>query len=219
MRILLVEDEAAIARDIAGALEASGFVVETVADGEEAWFRGGTEEFGAIILDLGLPRLDGLTVVRRLRSEGVAVPILILTARGAWLERVEGIDAGADDYLTKPFHMEELVARLGALLRRVSGNTTPVMEAGGLTIDTRRLRVLRDGRSIDLSPLEFRLIRYLVHQKGRVVPQTELSEHVYGGDREPDSNTLEALVARIRRKIGPEIIATRRGHGYMVAES
>jgi two-component system OmpR family response regulator len=219
MRILLVEDEAAIARDIASALETSGFVVETVSDGEEAWFRGGTEEFGAIILDLGLPRLDGLTVVRRLRSEGVAVPILILTARGAWLERVEGIDAGADDYLTKPFHMEELVARLGALLRRVSGNTTPVMEAGPLTIDTRRLRVLLDGRSIDLSPLEFRLIRYLVHQKGRVVPQTELSEHVYGGDREPDSNTLEALVARIRKKIGPEIIATRRGHGYTVGEA
>lgn len=219
MRILLVEDEAAIARDIASALEASGFVVETVSDGEEAWFRGGTEEFGAIILDLGLPRLDGLTVVRRLRSEGVAVPILILTARGAWLERVEGIDAGADDYLTKPFHVEELIARLGALLRRVSGHTTPVMEAGPLTVDTRRLRVLLDGRSIDLSPLEFRLIRYLVHQKGRVVPQSELSEHVYGGDREPDSNTLEALIARIRRKIGAEIIATRRGHGYMVGEA
>jgi DNA-binding response OmpR family regulator len=219
MRILLVEDEAAIAGDIAGALEASGFVVEAVADGEEAWFRGGTEEFGAIILDLGLPRLDGLTVVRRLRSEGVAVPILILTARGAWLERVEGIDACADDYLTKPFHMEELIARLGALLRRVSGNTTPLMEAGPLTIDTRRLRVLLDGRSVDLSPLEFRLLRYLVHQKGRVVPQSELGEHVYGGDREPDSNTLEALVARIRRKIGPEVIATRRGHGYTVAGS
>jgi two-component system OmpR family response regulator len=219
MRILLVEDEAAIARDIASALETSGFVVETVSDGEEAWFRGGTEEFGAIVLDLGLPRLDGLTVVRRLRSEGVAVPILILTARGAWLERVEGIDAGADDYLTKPFHVEELIARLGALLRRVSGHTTPVMEAGPLTVDTRRLRVLLAGRSIDLSPLEFRLIRYLVHQKGRVVPQSELSEHVYGGDREPDNNTLEALVARIRRKIGPEIIATRRGHGYMVGEA
>jgi two-component system OmpR family response regulator len=219
MRILLVEDEAAIARDIASALEASGFVVETVSDGEEAWFRGGTEEFGAIVLDLGLPRLDGLTVVRRLRSEGMAVPILILTARGAWLERVEGIDAGADDYLTKPFHVEELIARLGALLRRVSGHTTPVMEAGPLTVDTRRLRVLLDGRSIDLSPLEFRLIRYLVHQKGRVVPQSELSEHVYGGDREPDSNTLEALVARIRKKIGPEIIATRRGHGYTVGEA
>jgi two-component system OmpR family response regulator len=219
MRILLVEDEAAIARDVASALEASGFVVETVSDGEEAWFRGGTEEFGAIVLDLGLPRLDGLTVVRRLRSEGVAVPILILTARGAWLERVEGIDAGADDYLTKPFHVEELIARLGALLRRVSGHTTPVMEAGPLTVDTRRLRVLLAGRSIDLSPLEFRLIRYLVHQKGRVVPQSELSEHVYGGDREPDSNTLEALVARIRKKIGPEIIATRRGHGYTVGEA
>ena len=118
----------------------------------------------------------------------------------------------------KPFRVEELVARLGALLRRVSGNTTPVMEAAGLTIDTRRLRVLRDGRSIDLSPLEFRLIRYLVHQKGRVVSQSELSEHVYGGDREPESNTLEALVARIRRKIGPEVIATRRGHGYVVGE-
>lgn len=217
MRILVVEDEAAIAQDVASALEANGFVVDVVADGEEAWFRGGTEEFGAIVLDLGLPRLDGLTVLRRLRAEGIGVPILVLTARGAWLERVEGIDAGADDYLTKPFHMEELVARLGALLRRVSGNSTPIAQIGDITIDTRRLRVLRDGRSIELSSLEFRLLRYLVHHKGRVVPQSELAEHVYGGETQPDSNTLEALVARVRRKIGAELITTRRGQGYLVS--
>jgi two-component system OmpR family response regulator len=219
MRILLAEDEPRIAADVAATLEASGYAVDRVGDGEIAWFQGDTETYDAVILDIGLPKLDGLTVLKRWRSGGRRFPVLILTARGAWTERVEGIDAGADDYLTKPFHVEELIARLGALLRRVSGHTTPVMEAGPLTVDTRRLRVLLAGRSIDLSPLEFRLIRYLVHQKGRVVPQSELSEHVYGGDREPDNNTLEALVARIRRKIGPEIIATRRGHGYMVGEA
>ena len=145
MRILLVEDEASIATDIAASLEGTGYVVTTVSDGEEAWFRASSEEFAALVLDLGLPKLDGLSVIRRLREEGSLLPILVLTARGSWLQRVEGIDAGADDYLTKPFEMEELIARLGALLRRVGGHATPLIELGDLKIDTRRLRVLSAG--------------------------------------------------------------------------
>jgi len=216
MRILVVEDEADIAKDIAGALAAAGYLVEIATDGDDAWFRGSTEDFDAMIIDLGLPRLDGLSVVQRLRAEGVAYPILILTARSAWLQRVEGIDAGADDYLTKPFHMEELLARIAALLRRVGGHTTPLLHVGDLHIDTRRLRVLLGGRPVDLTPLEFRLLHYLAHNYGRVVSQHEIAEHVYSGDREPDSNAIEALMARLRRKIGGGTISTRRGHGYLL---
>jgi two-component system OmpR family response regulator len=215
MRVLLVEDEAAIASDIAGALGETGHVVDIARDGEDGWFRASTEDYDAIILDLGLPKLDGLSVVRRLREEASTVPILVLTARGSWLQRVEGIDAGADDYLTKPFEMEELIARLAALLRRVGRHVTPLIEVGSLRIDTRRLRVMVNGRAIELSPLEFRLLRYLAHNRDRVVAQSELVEHVYGSD-EPESNTIEALVARLRRKIGSETIGTRRGHGYIM---
>ncbi|MCC2650501.1 MAG: DNA-binding response regulator [Microvirga sp.] len=215
MRILLVEDEPAIARDVAGALGETGYVVDIARDGEEGWFRATTEEYDAIVLDLGLPKLDGLSVVRRLREEASTIPILVLTARGSWLQRVEGIDAGADDYLTKPFEMEELLARLSALLRRVGRHVTPLIEVGALRIDTRRLRVMIGGRAIELSPLEFRLLRYLAHNRDRVVAQSELVEHVYGSD-EPGSNTVEALVARLRRKIGSETIGTRRGHGYIM---
>jgi two-component system, OmpR family, response regulator len=216
MRILVVEDEKLIADDIVQGLTDAGYVVETSRDGEDAWFKGETEEFDAIILDLGLPRLDGLSVVRRLRAAQVTTPILILTARGAWMERVEGIDAGADDYLTKPFHMEELTARLGAVLRRAAGHASPVLEAAGLTIDTRRKTASMDGRTIALSALEYRLLRYLAHHAGRVVSQGELTEHVYGADREPDSNAIEVLVARIRRKVGSDLIGTRRGLGYVI---
>ena len=215
MRVLLVEDEAAIARDVASALAETGHVVDIARDGEEGWFRASTEDYDAIVLDLGLPKLDGLSVVRRLREEDSAVPILVLTARGSWLQRVEGIDAGADDYLTKPFEMEELLARLAALLRRVGRHVTPLIEIGTIRIDTRRLRVMINGRAIELSPLEFRLLRYLAHNRDRVVAQSELVEHVYGND-EPESNTIEALVARLRRKIGADAIGTRRGHGYIM---
>lgn len=215
MRILLVEDEPAIARDIAGALGETGYVVDIARDGEEGWFKASTEDYDAVVLDLGLPKLDGLSVVRQLREEASPVPILVLTARGSWLQRVEGIDAGADDYLTKPFEMEELVARLAALLRRVGRHVTPLIEVGPLRIDTRRLRVMVSGRAIELSPLEFRLLRYLAHNRDRVVAQSELVEHVYGSD-EPESNTIEALVARLRRKIGSQTIGTRRGHGYIM---
>ncbi|RXF73547.1 response regulator transcription factor [Hansschlegelia zhihuaiae] len=215
MRILVIEDEQAIADDVARALESAGYVVEVVGDGEAGWYRAGTESYCCVVLDLGLPRLDGLTVLRRLRAEEVLTPVLILTARGAWMERVEGIDAGADDYLPKPFQTEELVARVGALVRRAAGLGTPVIEAGGLRIDTRRLSVSRDGRSVDLSSLEFRAINYLAHRKGCVVSQGELMEHVYGAEREPDSNAIEVLIGRLRRKVGADAIMTRRGQGYL----
>jgi two-component system OmpR family response regulator len=216
MRVMLVEDEKAIANDIAEGLGEAGYVVDVVHDGEEAWFRGETEDYDAIVIDLGLPKLDGLSVVRRLRAAKVTTPVLVLTARGAWMERVEGIDAGADDYLVKPFHMEEVIARLGAVLRRSGGHASPQLEAGGMIIDTRGMTATIGGRSIILSALEYRLLRYLAHHAGRIVPQTELSEHVYGGDREPDSNALEVLIARLRRKIGSDVIGTRRGHGYFM---
>ena len=215
MRVLLIEDEPAIAQDVANALGETGYVVDIARDGEEGWFRASTEDYDAIVLDLGLPKLDGLSLVRRLREEESTVPILVLTARGSWLQRVEGIDAGADDYLTKPFEMEELIARLAALLRRVGRHVTPLIEIGPLRIDTRRLRVMINGRAIELSPLEFRLLRYLAHHRDRVVAQSELVEHVYGSD-EPESNTIEALVARLRRKVGSDTIGTRRGHGYIM---
>jgi DNA-binding response OmpR family regulator len=215
MRILVVEDEPAIASDISSVLSSSGYIVDIAADGEEGWFRASTDAYDAVILDLGLPKLDGLSVLKRLRDDASVVPILVLTARGAWLQRVEGIDAGADDYLTKPFEMEELLARLAALLRRVGRHATPIVEIGPLLIDTRRMRALINGRAVELSPLEFRLLRYLAHNRGRVISQSELVEHVYGSD-EPDSNAVEALIARLRRKIGPGLIETRRGHGYLL---
>ena len=219
MRILVVEDEKAIAAAIAQALTAAGYVVECVRDGEEAWFKGETENYDGIVLDLGLPRLDGLSVVRRLRAARVATPVLILTARGSWPERVEGIDAGADDYLPKPFQPEELVSRLGAILRRSGGHATPVIEAGGLRIDTRRMSVMAEGRTVAVSPLEFRALRYLLHNKGRAVSQIELGEHVYDSEQEPDSNALEVLVSRLRKKLGGGAIQTRRGHGYIVEDA
>lgn len=216
MRILVVEDEAAIQRDVAAALREVGYVVDVCGNGEDAWFLADTEEFDAMVLDLGLPRLDGLSVLRRIRSGGSTLPVIILTARGNWMERVEGIDAGADDYLPKPFQVEELLARLGAVLRRTGGHASPLIEIGRLTLETRRRTAAVDGRTIDLSALEFRLVRYLAHNRGRVVSQGELAEHVYESDREPDSNALEVLIGRIRRKIGSDLITTRRGQGYMM---
>lgn len=216
MRLLVVEDEPAIAADIAAALGRAGYVAEVVRDGEQAWFQAETEAYDAIVLDLGLPRLDGLTVLRRLRAAGVAVPVLILTARDSWAERVAGIDAGADDYLGKPFHSEELLARIGAILRRAAGHATPLLEAGALSIDTRRMLAHLDGRQLALTALEFRALRYLVHHKGRVISQGELAEHVYGQEEEPDSNAIEVLIGRLRRKLAAEVIVTRRGYGYLV---
>jgi two-component system, OmpR family, response regulator len=219
MRVLVVEDEVKIAEGLIADLTRLGYVVDWARDGEDAWFKGETEDYDAIVLDLGLPRLDGLSVVRKLRAAQITTPILVLTARGSWSERVEGIDAGADDYLPKPFHVEELIARLGAITRRSGGQVTPILQVGDIRIDTRRMDVSVGGRNVDLSPLEFRALRYLVHNKGRVVSQGELSEHVYSSEAEPDSNALEVLVGRLRRKMGATMITTRRGYGYVVDDT
>ncbi len=217
MKVLVVEDEPRIAADVATALKASGYAVDTVADGEEAWFRGGTENYDAVILDLGLPQLDGLTLLKRWRQEGLRFPVLVLTARAAWTERVEGIDAGADDYLPKPFEMDELLARLRAILRRSAGQATPVLVSGALALDTRQMRVTRSGVPVSLSPLEYRLLAYLMHHSGRVVPPTEIADHLYDTDHDRDTNAIEVIVARLRRKLGAEAIETRRGFGYLIA--
>ena len=216
MRVLVVEDEKSIAAEIAATLVSAGYVADVVRDGEEAWFRAETEDYDAIVLDLGLPRLDGMSVLKKLRTAEIVTPILILTARGSWMERVEGIDAGADDYLPKPFHHEELLARLGAIIRRSGGQASPIVESGSLRVDTRRATVTRDGKPVSLSSLEYRALRYLLHNKGRPVPQGDLAEHVYGAEAEPDSNALEVLIGRLRKKVGPELIATRRGYGYLI---
>ncbi|MCW5771452.1 MAG: response regulator transcription factor [Rhodospirillaceae bacterium] len=216
MRILLVEDDPRIVADVEKALTAAGYVVEIARDGETAWFLGDTEDYAAIVLDLGLPKMDGLAVLKRWRENGRAIPVLVLTARGTWSERVEGIDAGADDYLPKPFQIEELLARLRAVIRRSAGRASSVVRIGALTLDERQMRVTLRGVPLALSPLEYRLLAYLAHNRGRVVPQMELLEHVYGQDREFDSNALEVLVGRLRRKIGGETIETRRGFGYIL---
>lgn len=216
MRALVVEDDPRISRSVRSALEGAGFRVEATADGEDAWFRGGTENYDLIILDLGLPRLDGLSILKRWRAEGCDSPVLILTARGSWSERVEGIDAGADDYLPKPFHLEELAARARALVRRAAGRATAIQVTGDLRLDLNRMTATRAGRLIDLTPLEFRLLSYLMLHRGRILRPTELMEHLYGDDDSREANAVEALIARLRRKIGPGIIATRRGFGYAI---
>jgi len=169
-----------------------------------------------VVLDLGLPKLDGLTVLRRWRAAGQRVPVIILTARGVWTERVEGINAGADDYLPKPFEMEELVARLRALLRRSAGHAAPVLSSGPITLDTRQMRVTLDGTLVRLSPLEYRLLAFLLHHAGEVVAPTELAEHLYGSGNDRDPNAIEVIIARLRRKLGADAIETRRGFGYSV---
>lgn len=216
MRVLLVEDEDGIAKRVERALHATGYVVERSSDGEDGWFRGDSEDFDVVILDLGLPQMDGLQVLKRWRQSGRQMPVLVLTARGSWMERVEGIDAGADDYLPKPFQMEELIARVRALVRRSTGVGDSVMRAGAVTLDTRRMTVSVDGVPVDVTQLEFRLLSYLMHHRERVISQLELTEHVYGEDIARDSNAIEVLVARVRRKLGVNLIRTRRGFGYTI---
>ncbi len=219
MRVLIVEDDARIAEDVRDAIQAAGFVADVINDGEEAWFTGGTEPYDAVILDLGLPGIDGLTILKRWRSEGHTFPVLILTARSAWQERVDGIDAGADDYLVKPFQIQELVARLRAIVRRAAGHATTTIQVGPLTVDTRMMSVSVNEKPIALSPLEYRLIAYLAHNQDRVITQTELSEHLYAYDGEKDSNAVEVLIGRVRRKVGEGLIETKRGFGYLISSS
>jgi DNA-binding response OmpR family regulator len=218
MRILVVEDDPATVDVLTRALTAAGYLVEHTGEGEDAWFLGDTEPYAAAILDLGLKGMDGLAVLKRWRAAGRDLPVLILTARGDWSERVEGIDAGADDYLPKPFRVEEVLARLRALLRRASGQGSPVLRAGGLTLDPRQMRVALDGVQIHLSPQEYRLLAVLLHHKGSVVSQGELADQIYGDGIERDTNGVEVLVGRLRRKLGSDLIQTRRGFGYLVQD-
>ena len=218
MRLLLVEDDDRIARDVTTALTGSGYLVERATDGEQAWFKGDTEDYAAVVLDLGLPRLDGLSVLKRWRANDRTMPILILTARDTWLERVEGIDAGADDYLPKPFKMEELLARLRAIIRRSSGNSTPMIEIGSLTLDPRQMRITRAGVPMNLTPQEYRLLSYLMYHAGRVVTHVELIEQLYSHDSDKETNAIEVVIGRVRKKIGLELIETRRGFGYILTK-
>ena len=214
MRILLVEDEPLLRAPLRSGLEAAGYVVDEADNGRDAHFLGDTETFDAVILDLGLPVLDGLSVLKRWRDAGRAMPVLILTARDNWSEKVAGIDAGADDYLTKPFHMEELLARLRALIRRASGLASPVLQCGELTLDTRSGRVTLAGQPVTLTSHEHKVLDYLMHRPGAVVSRTELTEHIYAQDFDRDSNTIEVFVGRLRKKLPAEMIETVRGMGY-----
>jgi DNA-binding response OmpR family regulator len=197
-------------------LKAAGYSVERETDGEEGWFKGDTEDYDAVVLDLGLPSLDGLTILKRWRASGRTMPVLILTARGSWSERVDGIESGADDYLPKPFHMEELLARLRAILRRAAGQSSPILTHGQISLDTRQMRVSVNGVPVPFTPQEYRLFSYLMHHTGRVVPHSELIEHLYSHDSDKDANAIEVLIGRIRRKVTVDVIETRRGFGYII---
>lgn len=216
MRILVVEDESRLAIQLGDMLKMAGYAVDTVADGEEAWFLGDTEPYDAIVLDLGLPRMDGISILRKWRAAGRGTPVLVLTARGSWHDKVTGLDAGADDYLAKPFQPEELLARLRALVRRSAGQVSPEIVCGDVVLDTNSAKVTVDGRPIVLTSHEYRVLAYLMHHKGRVVPRSELTEHVYAQDFDRDSNTIEVFIGRLRRKLGVDIIRTVRGLGYKV---
>jgi len=217
MRILLVEDDPDISRQLKSALADAGYVVDHAPDGEEALFLGETEPHDAVILDLGLPKIDGVSVLEQWRKAGMATPVLILTARGSWNEKVAGFDAGADDYLTKPFHTEELLARLRALLRRAAGHAQPALACGGLRLDPRAARASVNGEPVRLTSLEYRLLHYMIMHQDKVISRTELVEHLYDQDFDRDSNTIEVFVGRLRKKIGQDRIETVRGLGYRLA--
>ena len=218
VRVLLAEDDPSLARQISAALERAGYAVDKAADGEEAWFLGDTEPYDAVILDLGLPTLDGLAVLRRWRGDGRAMPVLILTARASWREKVTGLREGADDYLGKPFEIEELLARVEALIRRASGQASGTFVFAGLSLDPGSQRVTYDGVLLDLTAMEYRALAYLMLHPGKVVSKTELIEHIYGYNEDRDPNVIEVLVNRLRKKIGADIIHTRRGQGYELSE-
>ena len=217
MRILIVEDDKDLNRQLVTALTDAGYAVDSAFDGEEGCHFGETEPYDAIVLDLGLPKLDGLSIIERWRRNEIKTPVLILTARDRWSEKVSGINAGADDYVAKPFQMEEVIARVRALLRRGAGVAKPELECGPLRLDTRSARVTFNGSQIKLTGLEFRLLSYLMHHQSRVVSRTELVEHLYQQDFDRDSNTIEVFVGRLRRKIPADLIHTVRGLGYCVS--
>jgi two-component system, OmpR family, response regulator len=217
MRLLLVEDEPPLRALLRAAFTAAGYAVDEADNGRDALFLGDTETFDAVVLDLGLPLLDGLSVLQRWREAGRRMPVLILTARDNWSEKVAGIDAGADDYLTKPFHTEELLARLRALIRRAHGQASAVLLCGALALDTRSGRVTLGGLPVALTSHEHKVLAYLMHRPGAVVSRTELTEHIYAQDFDRDSNTIEVFVGRLRKKLPPELIETVRGMGYRLA--
>ncbi|HBI83191.1 response regulator transcription factor [Orrella sp. NBD-18] len=214
MRILLVEDEPTLSEQIAQSLHEAGYAVDRSDNGRDAAYMGESEPYDAIILDLGLPLIDGLTVLKQWRSKGIAIPVLILTARDGWHEKVSGIDAGADDYLSKPFHMEELLARIRALIRRATGNASSTLQCGPILLDTRSARVTVDGHPVTLTAHEFKVLSYLMHHRDQVVSRTDLTEHIYAQDFDRDSNTIEVFVGRLRKKIPGDLIETIRGLGY-----
>lgn len=217
MRLLLVEDDAELAAQLRAALTEAGFAVDLVADGAEAEFRGQTEDFDAIVLDLGLPGMDGLSVLYRWREADRRVPVLILTARSRWFDKLSGFNAGADDFLTKPFLTEELILRLRALIRRSTGHASPVLECGALSLDMNAARFSLDGRPLPLTAQEYRILAYLMHHAGKVVTKGELGEHVYDVGYDPDSNVIDVMLSRIRRKLAPHhLLHTRRGRGVVL---
>ena len=216
MRVLVVEDEPALALRLQQTLEAASFAVDVAYDGEEGWHLGDTEPYDAVVLDLGLPKIDGVTVLQRWREAGKSMPVLILTARGRWSEKMAGFNAGADDYMTKPFEMEEVAYRIRALIRRTSGHAQPELTCGPVRLDTNTGRVTVDGLTVQMTAQEFRILSYLMHHVGRIVSRTELVEHVYDRHFENDSNVLEVLLGRIRKKVGPDLIQTVRGQGYIL---
>ncbi|HEY4343452.1 MAG TPA: response regulator transcription factor [Parvibaculum sp.] len=217
MRLLVVEDDPDLNRQLVTAFQEAGYVVDSATDGEDGHFLGDTEPYDAIVLDLGLPEMDGVTVLEKWRRAGRMMPVLILTARDRWSDKVAGFDAGADDYVAKPFFMEEVLARIRALLRRSTGHATSELECGPLRVDTRTSRVTVNGSAVKLTSLEYRLIEYLIHHQGRIISRTELVEHLYDQDFDRDSNTIEVFVGRLRRKLGKDMIETVRGLGYRLA--
>ncbi len=217
MRILVVEDEPTLQAQLVEALAAAGYVADRADNGIDAHFLGDGEPYDAVVLDLGLPRMDGITVLKKWRAAGCAMPVLILTARDSWHEKVAGIDAGADDYLSKPFHMEELLARLRALIRRAGGHASAEIACGPLVLDTRNGRVRTDGQTLVLTGHEFRVLAYLMHHQGEVISRSDLVEHIYAQDFDRDSNTVEVFIARLRKKLPAGMIETVRGLGYRLA--
>jgi two-component system, OmpR family, response regulator len=218
LRVLVVEDEIRLSRQLAKVLSEAGYAVDRATDGQQADFLANTEQYDVVILDLGLPKIDGLTLLRQWRSAGMLAPVLILTARGSWHEKVQGIDGGADDYVSKPFRMEEILARIRALIRRASGLAQPELRCGALELDPRTARVSISGVPVKLTSHEFRVLSYLMHHSDQVVSRSELTEHIYAQDLDRDSNTVEVFVARLRRKLGASFIETVRGLGYRMRE-